>query len=778
MVLAMLTPAVVSCRADSSGGAADGESTVVGVGSTVDAPAQGVRFDHFVVDDAPPSADGCCLDVLAVGDVDGDGAADIVIGAENADGLSWYRNPGDGSDASMWDRFAIGEGDFTTDGEVADVDGDGDLDVVASSIDRNVVEWWEQVGDPQMAEGWTRHEIGPDFAHDLVIKDIDGDNDLDVAAFHHDAQRVDWFEQTADPTQAWMQHIVDEISGEGLAVDDVDGDGDVDMVAGSTLYINTVGSGRSWDKSPIVADWPDEARPIIADIDNDGANDIVLAAPETKGRLSWFRGSSWEERVIDEDAGFTHSLETADIDHDGHLDLMVGVMHFDGTHEIRVLFGDGGATWSQVLLASTGTHNARLADLDGDGSVDVVGKNFDGPKRVEVWWARPFVAAEPFARPAGSPDAASPLDGFTHVLVDDQRDTFNESTPFFGLAFDDLDADGDGDIASGKYLYLNPGGMSDNWERIDLAEQIGAVVDVMLTTDVDGDDRADLIASSLPDVWWLEAGDDPHEWTGRIVGQVPATSRPNGQGYRAGDLDADGRPEIVLSGGSSESEVWYLKIPPDPEAAPWPTIRVTNTATDEQIGIGDINGDGLNDIAAGDMNDGGSFIAWFENPGDGSPDWVRRRLGQFPGVFPDRVDLADLDGDGRLDVVVTEENDGTNPDAEVMWYRQPDDPTSEDWQRNVVTTQYTTNGLDVADMDGDGDVDLVTGEHRGTKKVSIWENVGATEHGDVDWVEHPVSEGIESHLGARMWDLDGDGDLEIVSIGFDAPERLDLWIND
>ena len=162
------------------------------------------------------------------------------------------------------------------------------------------------------------------------------------------------------------------------------------------------------------------------------------------------------------------------------------------------------------------------------------------------------------------------------------------------------------------------------WERIDVADQIGTVVDAMLMTDVDGDDHADIIATSLPDVWWIES-DENGSWNGRIVSMFQRPLAPTARGTDS-VISTETNATRSCSRGGNDSEVWYVDVPDDPANATWPAVRVTDTATDEQVGIGDIDGDGVNDMVAGDMKDGGSFIAWFENPGDGSSDWVRHRL--------------------------------------------------------------------------------------------------------------------------------------------------------
>lgn len=166
-------------------------------------------------------------------------------------------------------------------------------------------------------------------------------------------------------------------------------------------------------------------------------------------------------------------------------------------------------------------------------------------------------------------------------------------------------------------------------------------------------------------------------------------------------------------------------------------------------------------------------VEWYLNPGDDSGEWTAYPVGTFDeALYPDRTETADLNGDGRLDVIVTEEN-GEDSDAQSFWWEQTADPTSNNWIRHLITTQATTNSLDVADMDRDGDTDIILAEHRGSKKLAIWANDGKG-----NFTEQVVDTGKESHLGAQTVDLDGDGDLDIVSIGWDEPQFIHVWRND
>jgi hypothetical protein len=364
-----------------------------------------------------------------------------------------------------------------------------------------------------------------------------------------------------------------------------------------------------------------------------------------------------------------------------------------------------------------------------------------------------------------SPGGGPSLDSWTYVEV-----TSNHAQTF-GLAFGDLDQDDLPDILSGPYWYENPGGnLTGTWVQ---SAAFPGGVHAMLSTDVDGDALADVIgqANSGADLFWLEATSaSAAAFASTPIGTLPPSSHGLGmQGYRVAQLEAGGRPELVFSSGGG---IHYLRIPAaNPGAGGWPSVRVHQNPSDEGFGVADVDGDGDLDLAAGTGES--KRVEWYRNPGDGSPDWEAFVLGDVSDfAYPDRFELADLDGDEKPDVVGSEEN-GADSGAKTVWWRQPADPTSPDWVRTPVVTQGTTNSLDAADLDDDGDVDLVTGEHRGGLAVTVFENDGAG-----GFSAHPVDEGKESHEGTRLFDLDADGDLDIVSIAYDAPEQVHLWRND
>ncbi|HEX2165054.1 MAG TPA: VCBS repeat-containing protein, partial [Thermoanaerobaculia bacterium] len=334
---------------------------------------------------------------LAVGDLDGDGDLDAVAASFGAPGaLVWLENDGS-PDALAWPAREIAERVTPIDVELADLDGDGDLDVAAASVLDDGIAWHENDGAavPSFTlRGVTFDEDGlggaegdADGAAAVLALDLDSDGDLDLVTASHDNDRVAWHENTDGAGGFGAQQAIDSTldGARRLAAGDFDRDGDPDLVASGLIDGRVV---RFLQTAP-----------------------GVFASPQ----------------LVDERAGAS-TLDVADPDRDGDLDLLMADDHGVRWREHA---GDLGVRTLDVSVAPDwGPHAAAWADLDGDGDLDVLAARHavDHP----IWFEN-----ETIHRSAVLPEA--PLD----LAALDDLDV---------VAAGDLDGDGDADLVSTSWL--------------------------------------------------------------------------------------------------------------------------------------------------------------------------------------------------------------------------------------------------------------------------------------------------------------------------------------